>query len=80
MNFPETSAETPLLLDLVNSRLVLGDSVYDELSDRQPVLAACYRAATAGAQLLGPRPAQPMISRTRAHRVFPVRLSLAPLR
>ena len=33
MNIPETFAATPLLLDLVNSRLVLGDGVYDELAD-----------------------------------------------
>ena len=37
------------------------DSAYDELTDRQPVLAACYRAASAGTQLLGPCPGQPLM-------------------
>lgn len=33
MNTSGTPASTPVLLDLVNSRLVLADSVYDELGD-----------------------------------------------
>jgi predicted RNA-binding Zn ribbon-like protein len=33
MNIPETTATTPVLLDLVNSRLVLAEAIYDELGD-----------------------------------------------
>jgi predicted RNA-binding Zn ribbon-like protein len=33
MNVSRTVIDTPVLLDLVNSRLVLADAVYDELSD-----------------------------------------------
>ena len=56
-----TAERIELLLRRGGLEFEAGDSAYDELSDRQPVLAGCYRAATAGTQLLGPRPGQPVM-------------------
>lgn len=36
-------------------------AVHDELSDAEPVLSSCYRAATSGQQLLGEEPGQPVL-------------------
>jgi hypothetical protein len=38
----------------------VGDQ-HDELADVQPVLAACYKAAASGQQLLGDKPGQPLL-------------------
>jgi hypothetical protein len=38
----------------------VGDQ-HDELADAQPVLAACYKAAASGQQLLGDKPGQPLL-------------------
>jgi hypothetical protein len=56
-----TAERIERLLRTRGYELEAGDSAYDELSDRQPVLAGCYRAATAGTQLLGPRAGQPVM-------------------
>lgn len=63
MNIPETSADTPLLLDLVNSRLVLGDDVYDELADETDA-AAWLRARNgtgSSAEIAGARRARAVL-------------------
>ena len=56
-----TAARIERLLGQRGEQLEQGDSGYDELADHQPVLAACYRAATAGTQLLGAQPGQPVM-------------------
>ena len=63
MNFSETSAETPLLLDLVNSRLVLGDGVYDELADETEAGAWLRARGGAGssAEIAGARRARDIL-------------------
>jgi hypothetical protein len=38
-----------------------GSSEHDDLADNHPVLASCYRAATAGQQLLGELPGPPVL-------------------